>query len=372
MESSKDKQWVCELHKELQQIMAETRLCLPRPAILLHESEQVWGRWDPLNLTISISRPLVESCSWRVVIEILKHEIAHQITDHQYGPGVNPHGSEFGQVCTLLRVEGWARSAASGKSLQELQTLANWKLEVADEGTLRYRRRFEKLLALANSSNEHEALLAMRRAQELQDQHRLGRTKHKTGSVVSLEIGSGKQRHAPYEGRIASILMSHFHVDVVFATRFDAQRCRPEAIIDIMGRREDVLLAEYVHGFLHQSALRLWQDKRQRAKSKGLRARNSYIRGLLAGFDKKLTEESLAAPEEESPVVQAKVALVRADAQERARYLKNRYPRLSARRSSVRIDRGAYRAGQSEGGRLNLRPPVTAGGARSCARLLPS
>jgi hypothetical protein len=372
MGEEQDKAWVCELHKELRQIMRETRLRLPRPAILLHESEQVWGRWDPLNLSISLSRRVVETCAWRVVVEILKHELAHQITDHLHGPGAAPHGREFHEVCSMLRVEDWARRAASGKSLRDLQALADWKHALLDEVTLRYQRRLKKLLALADSANEHEALLAMRRAQELQDQHRLVRpTKEQAPPMVSLEIGSGKQRHAAFEGRIASILMSHFHVDVVFATRFDASACRAEAIIDILGRREDVLLAEYVHGFLHQSALSLWKAKRRSSKASGLRARNSYIRGLLAGFDSKLTEESSPPSQAGAAVAREKGALVRADARERARYVKDRYPRLSARRSSARIDRGAYQAGQSEGAKLNLRQPVGAGGARSRVRLLP-
>jgi hypothetical protein len=372
MSHENETQWVWELHKELQQIMSLAELKLPRPAILLHDSEQVWGRWDPLNLSISLSRPVLQSCSWRVVVEILKHEIAHQITDYQYGHEVRPHGPEFGRVCTMLRIEDWARSAASGKSLSELQALSDWKRELLDEATIRYRRRLEKLLALANSTNEHEALLAMRRAQELQGQERLVRPKQeKTPPMVSLEIGAGKQRHAAFEGRIASILMSHFHVDVVFATRFQTKNCRPEAIIDILGRREDVLLAEYVHGFLHQSAQRLWQDKRRSSKSKGLRAKNSYIRGLLAGFDDKLTEEKQPLKDAGGKAIREQGALVRADEKVRAQYVKSRYPRLSARRSTARIDRGAYRAGQSEGGKLNLRRPVSSGGGTKTARLLP-
>lgn len=372
MEQQQHKRWVFELHRELRQVMAEAKLSLARPAILLHESEQVWGRWDPLNLTISLSRPVLETCSWRVVVEILKHEIAHQITDHLYGPEVLPHGTQFAEVCNLLRIEDWAKSAASGKSLRELQALANWKGVKLDETTERYQRRLEKLRALADSSNEHEALLAMRRAQELQDQHHLVQVGRKEAPrFVSLEIGAGKQRHAPYQGRIASILMSHFHVDVVFATRFDTQSCQNEAVIDLLGRREDVLLAEYVHSFLHQSALALWQSKRKETASKGLRARNSYIRGLLAGFDNKLSEENRPAGEPERAESRQTKALLRADMQERARFVKARYPRLSARRSSARIDRGAYRAGQSDGSTLNLRQPVTSGGTRSKGRLLP-
>jgi predicted SprT family Zn-dependent metalloprotease len=374
MSRDTESQWVWELHKEVKQIMSETGLKLPRPAIKLHESEEVWGRWDPLNLSISLSRAVLQTCSWRVVVEILKHELAHQITDDQYGHEVSPHGPEFGQVCTRLRIEEWARSAASGKSLSELQCLSDWRRELQDEATIRYRRRLEKLLALADSANEHEALLAMRRAQELQEQQRLVvRPKEECSPpMVSLEIGAGKQRHAAFEGRIASILMSHFHVDVVFATRFDTQSCRPEAIIDLLGRREDVLLAEYVHGFLHQSALRLWQDKRRASKSRGLRAKNSYIRGLLSGFDDKLTKENLPPQDAGTGAAGAPSALIQADEKQRAQYVKSRYPRLSARRSTARIDRGAYRAGQNEGGKLNLRPPVTSGGGRKTARLLPS
>ncbi len=373
MEQDAHKRWVMELHKELRQIVSETRLTLPRPAIFLHQSEQVWGRWDPLNLSISLSVAVLETCAWRVVVEILKHELAHQITDHLYGPAAKPHGSEFESVCAMLRVEDWARRAASGKSLRSLQALANWKEEEQDEEAVRHRRRLKKLPALANSTNEHEALVAMRRAQELQDQHRLAARSEPSEprAMVSLEIGSSKQRHAPYEGRIASILMSHFHVDVVFATRFDVNSCKPEAVIDLLGRREDVLVAEYVHNFLHQSAKSLWLEKRQETGTKGMRARNSFIRGLLAGFDTKLSEENETHKGAKSKVSKASRALVRADRQARAQFVKARYPRLSARRSSARIDQGSFRAGQNAGKKLRMRQPVSSGGARSKGRLLP-
>lgn len=371
MSDEREKQWIVALHSELQEIVSDLGLDLPRPAILLHESEQVWGRWDPLNLSISLSRPLVKTCSWRVVVEILKHEIAHQITDQQYGRDLPPHGPEFRRVCTMLRIEEWAQTAASGKSLDELQALADWKTVALDDETARYQRRLARLLALANSSNEHEALLAMQRAKELQDAHRLSARDGRCAHLVSLEIGAGKQRHQPYEGRIASILMSHFHVNVIFASRFDVLRCRPEAVIDILGRREDVLLAEHVHSFLHRSAETLWQAKRQHSGVTGLRARNSYIRGLLAGFDRKLS----AQRQEVQPMVPENVtqehSLVRADQEELARFVKHRYPRLAARRSSARVDRGAFQAGESDGAKLDLRSPVGSGAASDSARLLP-
>lgn len=372
MSDGRAKHWVVALHQELRKIVSEINLDLPRPTIHLHESEQVWGRWDPLNLSISVSRPLVETCPWRVVVEILKHEIAHQITDHQYGHGLQPHGPEFRRVCEMLKIEEWAQSAASGKSLDELRTLADWKSTAPDDETARYRRRLQRLLALAHSSNEHEALLAMQRAQELQDAHRFREGEVRRAELwVSLEIGAGKQRHAPYEGRIASILMSHFHVDIVFASRFDAASCRPEAVIDILGRREDVLLAEHVHGFLHHSVQSLWQAERKRSQAAGLRARNSYIRGLLAGFDRKLADEGKQSKTTRIEIVTHAQSLVVADQKERSLFVRRRYPRLAARRSSARIDSGAYQAGQREGAKLDLRSPVGAGQASSGTRLLP-
>jgi predicted SprT family Zn-dependent metalloprotease len=373
MSQNEHKRWVLELHKELRQIVGETKFSLPRPAITLHQSESVWGRWDPLNLSISLSIAVIETCSWRVVVEILKHEVAHQLTDYLYGSCALPHGVEFQSVCKLLRVEDWARRASSGKSLHELSMLSNWKQDKESETNIRYQRRLEKLLALADSTSEHEAMVAMRRAQELQDQHRLSgrKVKKKSRPLVNLEIGAGKQRHAPYEGRIASILMSHFHVDVVFATRFSVKTEAPEAIIDLLGRREDVLLAEYVHGFLHRSARGLWLEKRQKTGAKGVRARNSYIRGLLAGFDAKLSEENPERARGREVTHRATQALVRADGQERSEFVKARYPRLSARRSSARIDQSAYRDGKSAGSKLSMRRPVTSGGARNKGRLLP-
>tara|TARA_R110002095_G_scaffold167829_1_gene145654 strand:+ start:12 stop:794 length:783 start_codon:yes stop_codon:yes gene_type:complete len=248
--------------------------------------------------------------------------------------------------------------ATVGKTLDEMRTLFDWRDARQDERTEKYRGRLAKLLALANSGNENEALVAMKRARELQDRHRLedlglGRPTR----FVNLEINSGKQRHAPYEGRITSILINHYHVEAVYISRFNAEKLCNEATVDIMGSREDVLLAEYVHGFLHQSAESLWKAHRKQTGAKGLRARNSFIRGLLVGFHKKLDDQSSAT---EPPLLAtAHTALVAAEGREREQFKNKRYPRLVQRSSSARVDRNAFTYGKSEGGRLSIRKPIT-------------
>ena len=317
-------------------------------------------------MSISISSPLIETCPWRVVVEVLKHELAHLITDLVYRRDDTPHGANFRRVCQLLRIEDWAQRASSGKDLAQLQQLSDWREAALDDRTSRYRSRLKKLLALAHSSNEHEGLLAMRRAQEMQEGHREEAIEQgDPANFVSLEVGAGKQRHDPFEGRIASILMTHFHVDIVFSSRFNATRCQPEAIIDILGRREDVLLAEYVRSFLQQSAASLWQVHRQESGARGLRSRNSYIRGLLAGFQSKLRSEQERREQEG-----ASAALVACDEAQRQAFVSRRYQRLAARRSSARIDQSAYQRGKREGGKLSLKRPVEAGQAHKRGKLL--
>ncbi len=356
-QENKQRCWIEALHEEANFLLVNLGLRGARPVILIHEGSQDWGRWDPLNLSISMSRTLIEECPWWVVLEIFKHELAHLACDQTCAAPEPPHGPTFRMFCEALEVESWARAASCGKPLEELRALSDWRTRPASSATVKYRRRLQKLLALAESSNEHEAYLAMRRARELQSKHRIEEIEQGIADgCVNLEIGLGKQRQRPYEGRIASILINHFHVEIVFLSRFNAMRCQEEALIDLMGRPEDVVLAEYVHSFLHKSAEALWQSRREQTGAKGLRARNSYIRGLLAGFHEKLDRER------EDSALGAKgassQALILAADAERLGFKAQRYPRLTSRLSTARVDGSAFAEGRSEGAKLTLRTPI--------------
>ena len=355
---SKDQQlsWVVSLHRELSEVFAEQRFRGQRPGIRVDPIMRHWGSYDALDHEILISLILIQECPWWVVVEVLKHEIAHLFV-HAAFPNAAPHGTRFKSVCDALHVADWARGATLGKTLDELRSLFDWRLGSLDQETEKYRGRLRKLLALANSTNEHEALVAMQRARELQDQHRLEELDRSSTDLVNLEITSGKQRHAPYEGRISSILMNHYHVEVVYIRRFCAESLRYQATIDIMGNQEDVLLAEYVREFLHKSAESLWQAHRKRTGAKGLRARNSFIRGLLVGFQTKLEEQSYSETPER-PINKAYRAIILSDQRRREHFKRQRYPRLSSRTSSARVDRNAFTDGKNEGKHLDVRTPL--------------
>jgi hypothetical protein len=74
-------------------------------------------------------------------------------------------------------------------------------------------RRAEKLLALAGSHNEHEAQLAMQRAQDLFVKHNVALLRVRQGSDMTYTILRLKRKKIwTYEKRIMSLLVRHFFV----------------------------------------------------------------------------------------------------------------------------------------------------------------
>ena len=78
------------------------------------------------------------------------------VSDHALGG--KPHGNAFQAACLRLGVAEWAR-LASGELPQQIPS---WRDKLLSKDEERLLKRAEKLLALAASTNEYEATLAMR------------------------------------------------------------------------------------------------------------------------------------------------------------------------------------------------------------------
>src|SRR5262245_48682747 len=107
------------------------------PQIELVPSRARLGRWVPSTRTLELSRSLVLSKPWGVVVEVLKHEMAHQYVSEVLGEREEtPHGPRFRAVCERLGIDG----AAAGMP----------KESTADEALARkVGDRIARLLALA-------------------------------------------------------------------------------------------------------------------------------------------------------------------------------------------------------------------------------
>src|SRR5437588_8774831 len=130
------------------------RFQLRRPAVMLVDSNARLGLWHGGLRVIEIARSLLLDHGWGVLVEVLKHEMAHQYVDEILGqPDDAMHGAAFRRVCEERGIDA---SASGAPSLNDTSS--------ADQHVL---ERIAKLLALAESSNEHEAQAAMSAAQRL-------------------------------------------------------------------------------------------------------------------------------------------------------------------------------------------------------------
>jgi hypothetical protein len=350
--------WTLQLQAEHRAIRQRYNLPMPNVFILLGDARSQWGSWHPGNRVLTISRHLIRRYPWPIVVEILKHEMAHQyVTDVMRR--VERHGPAFQEACRRLRVAPWAASASG--ELPQTPPDGTVPAEAPDTEEYRLLRRAEKLLALAESANEHEAALAMQRVRELYARHNLEHIRRQAErEYVSCVISFKRKRAELADSLIGGILMEHFFVTAVFVRTYDAETLAEYKGLDVMGRRENVELAEYVYHFLRHRAESLWQRHRKTTGA-AARARADFMRGLFQGFSEKLRAPVLS-PEE--------TALVRAKDPGLEAFKRDHYPHLRASsHGGGGHDAHAFHSGHAQGRSLTIHKGVH-GNAGNRGRLL--
>src|SRR5438874_1745456 len=87
------------------------RDALRPPSIVLSDAESRLGQWTADDRTIEIGKSLALGHPWGVVVEVLKHEMAHQYAHEVLDArGERAHGEAFKRACELLNID----PAASG------------------------------------------------------------------------------------------------------------------------------------------------------------------------------------------------------------------------------------------------------------------
>ncbi|HEY3353604.1 MAG TPA: DUF2786 domain-containing protein [Polyangia bacterium] len=340
-----------------------------KPTVIAVVAMQPYGRWEPATRTILIADHLIRDHAWRVVLEVLKHEMAHQYVDEVLAPAApRPHGDAFQDACRRLGVPAWA-AAATG---QLPAALAGSAPQVLSDEEERLLRRAEKLLALAGSDNEHEAQLAMERAQALFARHNLEALRHRRGAAMtSAIIRLGRRKVFAHEQLIAGLLIEHFFVYVVSFNDYDARDCVEYRAFDVMGTPENVAMAEYVFQFLRRAADELWS---RHAAGHDRAHKTSFQRGVINGFSQQLRQTATANAAAASGLApRTATALIAAGRRRIEETIgKERYPRTVRRASGGgRFDRGSFAAGEDHGRRIVLHKGVGgSGGGGGAGRLL--
>ncbi len=84
--------------------------------------------------------------------------------------------------------------------------------------------------------------------------------------------------------------MGHFFVKVLFSKEFDSKTLQEYKAIQLIGTRENVLMAEYVYYFLLQQTDFLVRELRKKKQGLNRMEAKSYRLGVLQGFSEKLVQ----------------------------------------------------------------------------------
>ncbi len=252
------------------------------PQFELVDSRTRLGRWVPELSIVELSRPLLVEQPWGVVVEVLKHEMAHQYVSEVLGESSeSAHGPRFRAVCTKLGID----AAASGLPIPVAGATDPERGKVGE--------RIARLLALAESPNVHEAEAAMAAAQRLLLKHNIDlRGARAAQGYTWRHLGEPTGRTTEAERVLSLILGKHFFVEAIWVPVYRPLVGKRGSRLEICGTPENADIAEYVHGYLVRTAARLWTDHKRERKIKGDRDRRTFLAGVMSGMSDKLGREA--------------------------------------------------------------------------------
>ena len=309
------------------------------PVMRLVDGTTRLGAWDRRARCIELSRPFVMKQSWGSVVEVLKHEVAHQYAHEVLGAiDETAHGPAFRKVCALMGID----PAASGTP------------EVSDEGDERVLKKVADLLALAQSGNRHEAENAAALAQRLMLKHNValadapGRRRY-----GFRHLGAIKGRHQESEHILAGILADHFFVEAIWVPGYRPEDGMRGSVLEICGSLANLEMASYVHDFLQHTAERLWKEHKRAEGIRNNRDRRSYIAGVMEGFRERLASEKKRSADR---------GLVWVGDADLHRYHRRRHPHVRTVRLQGHGPNDARRHGRAAGRNIVLHRGVKGGG----------
>ena len=324
------------------------RALMRPPLFSLRDMRGRWGYWSGKRREICLSRNLVIDHPWDAVREVLHHEMAHQLAVEVMGVcNERPHGPGFQRACHMLR----ANPRASGKQAPLDERIAAEQEDPEDSIMLR----IKKLMALAESSNRHEAEAAMAKAHEFIARYNLDfMARERDRAFVSVFVGKPALRHPREDYHLATLLQDYYFVKGIWVSAYVLEKGKMGRVLEISGTENNIKTASYVHDFVRNYICLKWNEYN---KGRGLNRfrKTDFAVGVIQGFvsrlesrtrEKKDTEQSLQLVEWSDPLL--------------LKYIAHRYPhtvRLGQRAS--RRDHGILRDGIREGKKMVIYRGIT-------------
>ena len=322
---------------------------LKTPQLRWSEAEGLWGAWRAEERVLELSLRLLER-PWGDLLEVLKHEMAHQYVDEVLGVrGEGPHGPCFQEVCRERGID--ARTAGDPSSTDHFSS----NDAGAEEGSERHNllRRVQHLFSLAQSENPHEAEAAMKAAQRLMLKYNLeAAVQGAKAGYCYRHLGRPTGRRMAWQRLLGSILSEHFFVEVIIVPVYRPKEAKRGSVLEACGSPANLEIAAYVHDFLDSNARRLWAEHQKLEGASGTTEKNSFLYGVMKGFSDKLGAEKQRSQKE---------GLVYVGDPALREFLRARHPYVRSVSGGSRLRKDAFSAGHQAGGRIVLHRGVSAG-----------
>ena len=323
------------------------------PLFSLGDMSNRWGTWRREEREINLSRDLVLNHSWGSVREVLLHEMAHQLAEEVLGAwNEPPHGSVFLKACHLLR----ANPKASG-SYKTLDERIFQEIPGSEDRIL---IRVKKLMALAESPNQHEAEAAMAKAHNLIAKYSLDLLdREEKRDFISIFIGRPALRHFSEDYFLAHLLQDFYFVQGIWISSYVPEKRKMGRVLEVSGTVPNAKMASYVHDFVKRFIHSQWAEYN---KDKGLNRYRltDFAVGIIEGFRSKIE-----AQQGEKGKEGVLLTLIRRQDPLLKEYLAYRYPRTAMVKTGAgRQDGRVRKDGKRIGKKLVISKGIMDGGKR--------
>ena len=220
------------------------------PNFKLADVSSYYGQWTPSSREMCFSHSLVTKRAWNEVLEVLKHEMAHQYVSEILGVHTETsHGPTFQSVCKQYKID----PTAKGELDSTQTTTTNHIVE-----------RIQHLLKLADNAGttdaEREAAATAAHNMMLKYNIELVARNEERFYTVRY-FGEITGRIQAYMSEIANLLVKYYFVEVIWMNCYDPRSKKKGHELEVCGRTENVEAAEYIYEFLSRSAVESWERK---------------------------------------------------------------------------------------------------------------
>jgi hypothetical protein len=328
------------------------------PSFALADMKKTLGRWSREKREICLSRDFVHNHGWGDIREVLLHEISHQLAHEALGALHDPpHGPQFQRACHLLR----ANPKASGRYRPLSERILQESSSTQDKILLKVK----KLMALAESSNQHEAELAMAKAHQFISRHNVDLLAHEQQrDFVSLFLGAPGLRHFREDYTLSALLQDFYFVYAIWVPAYVLEKGKMGRVLEISGTVQNTTIAAYVHDFVRGFVDVRWSQYNQSRRLNRHR-KTDFAIGIIKGFRGKIESQ----PKNRSTAATHR-SLIKIRDPMLIEYAAHRYPytRSVGRRASTG-DAGVLNDGIKLGKELVISKGITRRGG-SCGGLL--